>query len=151
VAGRRGDGLWTLADPETAPDLIDAYRSAAEDAGREPGEILLQLGFSWAEDDAAALEGARVWKGAQPDEFYTEDWHEPQKMYEEGERQVSDDDLAQAFSISSDPEVHADRIREVEKLGATIVVCMNNSGADPHGAIEVYREQVLPALRGERA
>jgi coenzyme F420-dependent glucose-6-phosphate dehydrogenase len=60
VAARRGDGLWTLADPESAPDLIDAYRAACDDAGREPGEIILQTGFSWAEDDEAALEGARV-------------------------------------------------------------------------------------------
>jgi coenzyme F420-dependent glucose-6-phosphate dehydrogenase len=148
VAGRRGDGLWTLADPEQAPEVIDAYKSAAEDAGREPGEILLQAGFSWAEDDDAALEGARVWKGAQPNEFYTDDWHRPQDMYEEGERQLSDDELREAFIISSDPEVHVERIRQVEEMGATIVVLMNNSGADPLGAIEVYREHVLPALRG---
>src|SRR4051795_4049260 len=56
VAGRWGDGVWTLADPEQAPEIIDAYRSAAEDAGREPGEIVLQAGFSWAPDDEAALE-----------------------------------------------------------------------------------------------
>jgi len=37
VAGRQGDGLWTLADPNNAPQIIDAYRRAAEDAGREPG------------------------------------------------------------------------------------------------------------------
>jgi coenzyme F420-dependent glucose-6-phosphate dehydrogenase len=148
VAGRRGDGLWTLADPEQAPEVIDAYKSAAEDAGREPGEILLQAGISWAKDDDAALEGARVWKGAQPDEFYTDDWHKPQEMYEEGERQLSDDDLKEAFIISSDPEEHVERIREVEKMGATIVVLMNNSGADPMGAIDTYGKQVLPALRG---
>jgi coenzyme F420-dependent glucose-6-phosphate dehydrogenase len=146
VAGRQGDGLWTLADPENAPEVIDAYRSAAEEAGREPGEILLQIGFSWAEDDDAALEGARVWKGAQPDEFYTDDWHRPADMYEEGESQISDDDLKQAFIISSDPDVHAQRIREVEEMGATTVVLMNNSGADPQGAIGVYGEFVLPAL-----
>jgi coenzyme F420-dependent glucose-6-phosphate dehydrogenase len=146
VAGRQGDGLWTLADPESSPEVIDAYRAAAEEAGREPGEILLQIGFSWAEDDDAALEGARVWKGAQPKEFYSDDWHRPAEMYEEGERQISDDDLKQAFIISSDPEVHAQRIREVEELGATTVVLMNNSGADPQGAIGVYGEFVLPAL-----
>jgi coenzyme F420-dependent glucose-6-phosphate dehydrogenase len=148
VAGRFGDGLWTLADPETVPGLVDAYRSAAEDAGREPGEILLQAGVSWAEDDDAALEGARVWKGAQPDEFYTDDWHDPQAMYEEGERQLSDDELEERFVIGSDAGMHAERLREVEKLGATIVVVMNNSGADPHGAIRTYGEKVLPALRG---
>src|SRR4051794_7036047 len=150
IAGRRGDGVWTLADPESAPEVIDAYRSAAEDAGREPGEVLLQIGFSWAQDDEKALEGARVWKGAQPDEFYTDDWHRPKDMYEEGERQVSDDDLREAFIISSDADVHAERIREVEKMGATTVVLMNNSGADPMGAVGFYAEQVLPALRGAR-
>jgi coenzyme F420-dependent glucose-6-phosphate dehydrogenase len=150
VAGRWGDGLWTLADPARVPGIIDAYRSAARDAGREPGEILLQVGFSWAPDDDQALEGARVWKGAQPVEFYRDDWHDPKAMYEEGERQVSDEQLKQSFIISSDPDVHIERLREIEQLGATIVVAMNNSGADPHGAIRVYAEQVLPALHGAR-
>ena len=146
AAARWGDGLWTLADPETAPDVIDAYRGACEDAGKEPGEIILQAQFSWAADDEAALEGARVWKGAQPDEFYTDDWHDPRKMYEEGERQISDDDLKDALVISSDPELHIERIREAERLGATTMALMNCSGADPHAAIEVYGGKILPAL-----
>jgi coenzyme F420-dependent glucose-6-phosphate dehydrogenase len=146
VAARWGDGLWTLADPESAPDVIDAYRGACNDVGREPGEIIIQAQFSWAEDDDAALEGARVWKGAQPDEFYTDDWHDPRKMQEEGERQISDDDLREALIISSDPEVHIERIREAEKLGATTMVMMNCSGSEPHRAIDVYGGQVLPAL-----
>jgi coenzyme F420-dependent glucose-6-phosphate dehydrogenase len=146
VAARRGDGLWTLADPEQAPEVIDAYRSACEDAGKEPGEIVLQAQFSWAEDDDAALEGARVWKGAQPPEFFTDDWHDPKAMYEHGEKQVSDDELKEAIIISSDPSVHAERIREAESLGATVMALMNVSGADPMGAIEVYGESVLPEL-----
>ena len=150
VAGRWGDGLWTLADPERTSEIIDAYKAAAEDAGREPGEIVLQTGFSWAPDDDAALEGVRVWKGAQPDEFYTDDWHDPQRMYEHGEQQVSDDQLRESFIVSSDPEVHAERVREVEQMGATIVMLANNSGADPHAAIATYGEHVLPALRKAR-
>jgi coenzyme F420-dependent glucose-6-phosphate dehydrogenase len=147
VAGRWGDGLWTLADPEQGPEIMDAYRSAAEDAGKEPGEIVLQAQASWAPDDDAALEAARIWKGAQPGEFYTDDWHEPQKMYERGEDQVSDDELREALIISADPEVHAERLREMERMGATIVAVMNVSGADPRGMIRTYGERVLPALR----
>lgn len=146
VAGELGDGLWTLADPEKVPELIDAYKGAAEDAGHEPGEIVLQAAFSWAEDDEAALEGARVWKGAQPKEFYTENWHDPAAMYERGEEQVSDAELREGMIIAGDPGEHAERIREVEELGATTVALMNNSGADPHRAIEVYAESVLPRL-----
>jgi coenzyme F420-dependent glucose-6-phosphate dehydrogenase len=71
-------------------------------------------------------------------------------MYEEGERQVSDDDLRAALIVSSDPEEHVERIREIEQLGATIVVLANNSGADPRGAIATYAEHVLPQLRRAR-
>jgi coenzyme F420-dependent glucose-6-phosphate dehydrogenase len=148
VAGRQGDGIWTLADPESVPKILDAYKSAAEDAGREPGEVILQAAFSWGPDDEAALEGCRVWKGSQPKEFYRDDWHDPQAMYEEGERQVSDGELKEALIVAADPDTHVERIREVEAMGATAVALMNNSGADPLGAIDVYKSSVLPRLQG---
>jgi coenzyme F420-dependent glucose-6-phosphate dehydrogenase len=150
VAGRLGDGLWTLADPESAPELIDAYRGACEDAGREPGEIILQTGFSWAEDDDAALEGARVWKATQPPEYFTDDWHDPKAMFEKAERDVSDEEFTESYIVSSNPEHHVERIREIEGMGATVVCLQNGSGADPLGALGTYRESVLPALRGAR-
>jgi coenzyme F420-dependent glucose-6-phosphate dehydrogenase len=151
VAARRGDGLWTLADPEQAPDVIDAYRGACDDAGREPGEIVLQTGMSWAEDDDAALEGARVWKGAQPPEFFTDDWHDPRAMQEHAAREVSDEQFLEAYVIGSDPDHHVERIRAIEQLGATVVCIQNASGAAPERALGVYGEHVLPALRGVRA
>jgi coenzyme F420-dependent glucose-6-phosphate dehydrogenase len=150
VAARHGDGLWTLADPESAPGLIDAYRSACDDAGKEPGEIILQTGFSWAEDDEAALEGARVWKATQPQEYFTDDWHDPTAMFEKADREVSDEEFAASYIISSDPERHVHRIREVEELGATVVCLQNGSGADPLGALRTYGERILPALKGAR-
>jgi coenzyme F420-dependent glucose-6-phosphate dehydrogenase len=150
VAARRADGLWTLADPEQAPGIIDAYRAACDDAGREPGEIILQAGFSWAEDDAAALEGARVWKSTQIPDYFTDDWHDPRAMYERAEREISDDDFKEAYIVSSDPALHAERVREVERLGATVVCLQNGSGAAPEEALRVYGERVLPALRGAR-
>jgi len=150
VAARRGDGLWTLADPENAPEVIEAYKSTRDDLGKETGEIILQTGFSWAEDDDAALEGARVWKATQPPEFFTDDWSVPAEMYAYAEEHVSDDEFKESYIVSSDPEYHADRIREVEKLGATIVCLQNGSGAAPLDALRVYGEKVLPALRGAR-
>ena len=35
----------------------------------------------------AAMDSVRKWKGAQPEEHYKEDWHEPRKMYEHGEEE----------------------------------------------------------------
>jgi coenzyme F420-dependent glucose-6-phosphate dehydrogenase len=148
VAGRHGDGVWTMGDPEMAEPVIEAYRAACDEAGREPGEIILQAGFSWAEDDDAALEGARVWKSTQVADYFTDDWHDPPAMYERAEREVSDDDFKQSYIISADPERHVERIREIEQLGATVVCLQNGSGSAPEQALEVYGRSVLPALRG---
>ena len=150
VAGRYGDGLWTMADPESAPKLIGIYRAAAEQAGRGRGTIVLEAGFSWAPDDADALEAARVWKGAVPDEFYTDDWFDPQAMYERGEEQVSDEEFKQHFIVSADPDEHVERIRELGQLtdGDVVVKLSNLSGPNALEAIQIYGERVLPKLRG---
>jgi coenzyme F420-dependent glucose-6-phosphate dehydrogenase len=143
VAARRGDGVWTLPDPESTPGLLDAYRAAGGD-----GEVVFQALWSWAETDEAALEGCRVWKGAQPKEYYTRDWHVPGSMYEHGEEEMSDEEFLQQGIIGADPEHHVARIRELEEMGASVIVLQNCSGADPMAAIGVYGEHVLPALKG---
>jgi coenzyme F420-dependent glucose-6-phosphate dehydrogenase len=145
VAGRRGDGLWTLPDPESTPELIDAWREAGGD-----GEIVFQALVSWAPTDEEAVEQARKWKGAQPQDHYTADWHEPRKMYEHGEREMSDEEFAQNIIAASDPEEIAERLRELEKLGATVITLQNNSAGNADKAVEVLGEKVLPALRGAR-
>lgn len=147
VAARYGDGIWTLAGLPDVDEIVATYRAARARLGRPVGEIVLHLGFSWAPDDDGALEGARVWKAAQPPEYYRDDWHDPRAMRAHAEREVSDEQLAQAFVISSDPAVHVERIRAVEAAGATIVSLQNASGAAPERALEVYGEAVLPALR----
>ena len=85
VAGRHGDGLWTLPDPESTPEMIDAYREARAKAAGATARSSSRRSFSWAPSDDEALEQARKWKGAQPQEHFTDDWHEPREMYEHGE------------------------------------------------------------------
>jgi len=147
LAGRLADGVWTLGDPEKAPKIISAYRSACEEARREPGEIILQGVFSVAESDGAALEQAREWKGTMVDEHYTDPLPDPAAIYRRGEEEVDDSTFTKQIIASSDPETHVNRIKTLQKLGATTMVLMNVSGGDPHAALRVYGEQVLPALR----
>lgn len=123
-------------------------RESAEGHGREPGEVLLHVGFSWAEDDETALESSRVWKAAAVEEFFTDDWHDPARMREHAESVVGDDEYRASFIVSAELDEHTERIREIEMLGATTVVLMNVSGSDPQAAIDAYGENVLPALRG---
>ena len=150
VAGRYGDGLWTMADPESAPRLIDIYRESAEESGRAPGTIVFEAGFSWAPSDDEALEAARAWKGAVPQEFFTDDRFDPQGMYEHGEQEVSDDEFRQQFIVSADPNEHVERIEELGQLaeGDVIVKLSNFSGPNALEAIRVYGQHVLPKLRG---
>jgi coenzyme F420-dependent glucose-6-phosphate dehydrogenase len=146
LAGRHADGLWTLADPSQAPEVIAAYRRGAEQAEREPGEIVLQALFSWAETDEEALASAREWKATAVDEHYTEPIADPAEIQAAG-REVSDTMFEAMSLIGSDPSKHARKIKAIEQLGATAIVLMNVSGADPLGAIRTYGESVLPELR----
>jgi coenzyme F420-dependent glucose-6-phosphate dehydrogenase len=64
---------------------------------------------------------------------------------------MSDAEFRENAIVAADPDVHVERLRELVELGASVIVLQNNSGADPYGAIRVYGERVLPALRGRRA
>ncbi|HEY2438204.1 MAG TPA: LLM class flavin-dependent oxidoreductase, partial [Solirubrobacteraceae bacterium] len=77
IAARHGDGLWTLGDPEQAPGVIEAYRTACAELGREPGTIILQSAIAWAASQEQAQAGARRWKPTQLPEVYSEDIHDP--------------------------------------------------------------------------
>jgi coenzyme F420-dependent glucose-6-phosphate dehydrogenase len=147
IAGRHADGLWTLADPMQAPEVIAAYRRSCEQHGREAGEIILQALFSWAEDDETAFEQAREWKATMPPEHYTDPIHEPAEIQARG-TEVSDTKFKAGSIIGSDPAAHVRKIKAIAQLGATAIVLMNVSGADPHAALRVYGVQVLPELRG---
>jgi len=88
-----------------------------------------------------------VWKGAQPPEYYVDDWHDPKAMYEHAEEQIPDDQYREKAVISADPQVHVDKLSQLKEMGATAIAVMNCSGADPEGAIRTYGEHVLPRLR----
>ena len=148
IAGRWGDGLWTLADPETAPEVIDAYREAAKDAGRQPGPIVVQSGMAWAEDRDAVIKGARRWKPTQLPELYTDDIWSQEDMQQRADEQMTDEEFAtDGFIISEDPAEHVRRIKEAEQLGADVVCLQLIGQADPDGTIRTYAEEILPALR----
>ena len=148
VAARFGDGLWTLGDIDKAPPIVDAYRAACDEHGRRPGEIIFQAGFAWAGDDRAAIEGARHWKPTQLPELYLEDIADQGDMQRRADEQMSDEEFArEGFLIASDPEEHIERIREMERAGATVICLQLIGRADPFGSIRTYGERVLPALR----
>jgi coenzyme F420-dependent glucose-6-phosphate dehydrogenase len=146
IAGRLADGVWTLAHPVKAPKVIAAYRQAAQEAGREPGEIILQGVAAAAETDDLALESSREWKATLADEPYAEDVADPAEVGAVGES-VSDRKYKMMAMLGPDPAKHVRQIKAMQAMGATAVVVMNVSGADPLGTVSLYGEHVLPQLR----
>jgi coenzyme F420-dependent glucose-6-phosphate dehydrogenase len=152
VAARYGDGLWTLGDPEQAPEIIDAYREGRAKAGRGVGEIILHAGFHLAGDEDAAIASARKWKATQLPEVYTEDIHDPAEMVRMADARMSDEEFAhEGFLVGADAGEHVERLREMLDLGPTVICLQGIGDADPLGSIRRYGEDVLPALRAARA
>ncbi len=147
IAGRLADGVWTLAHPVKAPKVIAAYRKAAQEAGREPGEIILQGVAAVAETNELALESSREWKATLADEPYAEDVSDPAAVGEIGEG-LSDRTYKMMAIVSADPARHVRQLQAIRGMGATAVAVMNVSAADPTGMINMYGEHVLPRLRG---
>jgi coenzyme F420-dependent glucose-6-phosphate dehydrogenase len=149
IAAERGDGLWTLGDPESAPPVVDAYKSACSDLGKEPGTIVMQSGISWAATQEEVLRGARKWKPTQLPELYTDDISGQADMQGRADEQMSDEEFAhEGFIATADPGEHVERIREIEALGADAICLQLIGSADPMGTIRTYGETVLPKLRG---
>lgn len=149
IAGRFGDGLWTLGDPEAAAGVIEAYRESCREHGKDEGEIIFQTGIAWHEDGGAALEGARRWKPTQMGEVFLEDIHDPAEMQRMAAAQVSDEQFVrEGFLVGSDVGRHVESIRAMEAAGATVVCLQLIGDADPLGTIRTCGQKVLPALRG---
>jgi coenzyme F420-dependent glucose-6-phosphate dehydrogenase len=70
-------------------------------------------------------------------------------MQRRADAQMSDEQFAkEGFLIGADPSEHVERIRSMERAGATVICLQLIGRADPLGSIRTYGERVLPALRG---
>jgi coenzyme F420-dependent glucose-6-phosphate dehydrogenase len=152
IAGRYGDGLWTLGDAEQAPSIIAAYRTACAQHGREPGDVVLQAGFSLGDDEAAVIAATKKWKTTQFPEYYRDDHHDLERMAAEAEARMSDEQFAhEGFLVGADPAEHIRRLRELQALDGVTTLCLQGIGdLDPMTSIRRYGEEVLPALRAQR-
>jgi coenzyme F420-dependent glucose-6-phosphate dehydrogenase len=151
IAAKYGDGLWTLGDPEQAPEIIETYKEARARLGREPGEVILQAGFHLGPHERSAIESSRKWKPTQLPEVYTDDIHDPAEMVRMADERLDDDEFAhEGFLVGGDAEKHIERLRELLELGPTVVCLQGIGDADPLGSIRRYGAEVLPALRGAR-
>lgn len=60
---------------------------------------------------------------------------------------MSDRKYKMMAMLGPDPSTHVRQVKAMQAMGATAVVVMNVSGADPLGTIRLCGEHVLPKLR----
>jgi len=146
LAGELGDG-W-ITDPVTLlerPEVMAAYRSAAETAGKDAGRppVLVEQ-YALVGERQEALEAARLWLFG-PAMGRLLSVTDPREVQRRAEELSSPERTVRSWAVSADPAVHVERIRELLAAGASAVY-IHSPQPDQRKVIEFYGREVLPAL-----
>jgi len=149
-AGRTGDGYITTSGkaPELYTDtLLPAVREGAQKAGRDLGQIdmMIEVKVSFDHDRDAAMEATRFWGalGLSPEQKHgVEDPVEMQRLADE----LSVEQTARRFIVSTDPDEHVEKIKTYLDLGFNHLV-FHAPGPDQESFLRLYGKEILPRLR----
>lgn len=137
------DGLITISQPkEKLQPIVDAFRQN----GGEGKPMYLQVKLSYAARDEDALRGAcEQWRTNVLPAELSQDVSTPQ-AYEALAEQVTEDDVAKAVHVSSDPAQHVRWLRDYADMGFERLY-LHNVNRSQRGFIDAFAREVLPALR----
>ena len=149
-AGRAGDGYITTSGKGRElyeETLLPAVREGAEKGGRELADLdlMIEVKVSFDHDRAAAMEATRFWGAlglSAEQKSGVEDPVEMQRLADE----LSTEQTAKRFIVSTDPEEHVERIAEYLELGFTHLV-FHAPGPDQERFLRLYGSEILPRLR----
>lgn len=149
-AGREGDGYITTSGKDPAlytETLLPAVREGAEKAGRALGDIdmMIEVKVSFDHDRDSAMEATRYWGAlglTAEQKSGIEDPVELQRLAD----QLSVEQTAKRFIVSTDPDEHVAAIGRYLDLGFTHLV-FHAPGPDQASFLRLYGEEILPRLR----
>jgi coenzyme F420-dependent glucose-6-phosphate dehydrogenase len=149
-AGRMGDGYITTSGkaPELYTEtLLPAVREGAEKAGRAVTDLdmMIEVKVSFDHDRAAAMEATRFWGAlglSAEQKAGVEDPVEMQRLADE----LSVEQTAKRFIVSTDPDEHVAAIRTYLDLGFNHLV-FHAPGPDQEKFLRLYGKEILPRLR----
>lgn len=149
-AGRQGDGYITTSgkDPDLyTGTLLPAVREGAGQADRDLADIdmMIEVKVSFDPDRDAAMEATRYWGalGLTPEQKSGID--DPVEMQRLA-GQLSVEQTAKRFIVSTDPDEHVAAIRAYLDLGFTHLV-FHAPGPDQARFLRLYGAEILPRLR----
>jgi coenzyme F420-dependent glucose-6-phosphate dehydrogenase len=149
-AGRAGDGYITTSgkDPSLYTDtLLPAVREGAEKAERSLDDLdmMIEVKVSFDHSREDAMEATRFWGalGLTPEQKAgVEDPVEMQRLADE----LSVEQTAKRFIVSTDPDEHVEKIKTYLDLGFNHLV-FHAPGPDQAKFLKLYGAEILPRLR----
>ncbi len=147
LAGTHGDGLITDPESVTKPQIRGNFEEAARAAGKDPSTMPIVVEH-WVVvgNRADAEKGARLWRfSPKATKNYTDD-PDPRDIQRRAETEVPLEDVYRNWLISTDPDQHAQAIRDLFDKGITHVF-VHSAQDDQHKVIDFFGQQVLPQLR----
>jgi coenzyme F420-dependent glucose-6-phosphate dehydrogenase len=149
-AGRQGDGYITTSgkDPSLYTDsLLPAVREGADKAGRRIADLdlMIEVKVSFDHDRDAAMQATHFWGAlglSAEQKSGVEDPVEMQRLADE----LSVEQTAKRFIVSTDPDEHVAQIKSYLDLGFTHLV-FHAPGPDQDNFLRLYGKEILPRLR----
>jgi G6PDH family F420-dependent oxidoreductase len=146
--GRLADGMITVgAADEKISMLWDRFGEGAREAGKDPTTMpkLLQIHISWARSDQEAIDNAmKEWpNGGMP--FPKQDIKNPEDFAAMA-KLVRPEDFRNRVLMTSDLAAHTAHIQHYVDMGFD-EVHLHNVGRNQSEFIEVFGQEVLPALK----
>ena len=149
-AGRAGDGWITTSgkDPALYTDtLLPAVEEGAEKAGRtiKDLDMMMEVKVSFDHDRDAAMNATHFWGAlglSAEQKSGVEDPVEMQRLADE----LSVEQTAKRFIVSTDPDEHVEKIKTYIDLGFNHLV-FHAPGPDQARFLTLYGREILPRLR----
>ncbi|MGI8867408.1 MAG: glucose-6-phosphate dehydrogenase (coenzyme-F420) [Mycobacteriales bacterium] len=149
-AGRLGDGYITTSGKDESlytQTLLPAVAEGAGKGGRSVAELdlMIEVKVSFDHDRDAAMAATRFWGalGLTPEQKSgVEDPIEMQRLADE----LSVEQTAKRFIVSTDPDEHVRQIKRYLDLGFTHLV-FHAPGPDQDRFLRLYGQEILPRLR----
>jgi TAT-translocated FGD2 family F420-dependent dehydrogenase len=151
LAGLYGDGLITDAKSALQPEMREPFAAGAREAGKNAGSMPIHAElFVYVGDQAQAKDVAKRWR------FLPKAWSDyvnvpdPREIDRRAQQEVPLDEVLQMWVVSPDPQAHIAKLNELIDGGVTHIY-VHAGNDDQRQAIEFYRDEVLPKVRGERS
>jgi len=151
LAGLHGDGLITDADSALKPEMREPFAEGAREAGKSPDKLPIHAElFVYVGTEQEAEPVAKLWR------FLPKAWSDyvnvpdPREIDRRAQQEVPIADVLQMWTVSPDPQAHAQKLQELIDGGVTHIY-VHAGNQDQPRAIQFYRDEVLPLVRGERA